>query len=508
MDTTHGGIVLSEVLSKYKLKSKKLDKIDNIWVLDVYNNLDNIKEKDLIKKGIKILELDRLKDFISKKENLIISSPIHCPLNHNNQFSENNFNNLLKNKEIELISHHDLVSLILNEWKLDQESKKQYVVEVTGVKGKTTIVSMLKHLFIDSNPLELSSLGAKINYFNEEYLLKRDISITPASIVEIIKIFEDLKKYGKINKEIDYNISIFECSLGGTGLADVGIISNIAENYLISKNSSNSAIAKFQMFKSKITCVEYETLEKYYPRMYYNYINNKLECTVHDYCKNPVKNIKVNTFSVKSSKANLFTKKIEYGSLKTNIHIKFNDIQTLNNESISGSLNIKTYAPGVYHVSNVLATVCAALTLGQSIELIENKFKSYKPLQGRSSIQSKNKTKIYEEINPGINLKAIEKGLEMIKSFEKAKVVIGGKYGITCEEISEKLTANLLDEFINQNKIDVFLSDELGKNIGELMKNKVKYHENINECINEAIDNGAENILLIYRSNYSQLQER
>ena len=57
-----------------------------------------------------------------------------------------------------------------------------------GVKGKTTSVFMLKEIFIDENPLILSSLGALLYKDNNEIILKKNISITPANIKETVDL--------------------------------------------------------------------------------------------------------------------------------------------------------------------------------------------------------------------------------------------------------------------------------------------------------------------------------
>lgn len=466
VDTNHGALFFSKYLSENK---DLLPGLEDIWVLDVYGKLEKEKFKNM-----NILDIDKLKDFCLNHKNLLISSPIHCPINHSDKFNENNFKTILKNEEYDkIISHHDLVYLILKKWKEEKDIK---VIEVTGVKGKTSVVSMLKLLFIDLKPLELSSLGSKISELKsgkiKEDILKKDISITPASIVETVEL----------SKDKNYGIAIFESSLGGTGLADVGLITNIVENYLISQKTSNAAIAKYQMFKSKITCIEYETLKKYYPKL--------------------SKEIKINTYSLDSNKANLYAKNISYGFLKTNFTVHYKDLITVDDEKISGKISIETYAPGSYQVKNVLAAILVALTF--KIADIQERLKFFKPLKGRSSVKKINNVNIIEEINPGINVYSIEKSIDMIKHFKDSIIIIGGKYGVTCEEIDEKSTAELLDRTDEK----ILLTEELGKNIKKNMKSDIEFIANINDCERKAISYGAKNILKIYRSDYYELENR
>lgn len=66
------------------------------------------------------------------------------------------------------MTHHDAVVYLL------KEEIKIPMIEVTGVKGKTTVVHMLREIFKDTNPLILTSLGVEI----KDKLLERNISIT------------------------------------------------------------------------------------------------------------------------------------------------------------------------------------------------------------------------------------------------------------------------------------------------------------------------------------------
>ena len=179
---------------------------------------------------------DDLKSFLSLNnadfrtdDDIKIISPAHCILSIKADFS-----------------HHQAIKLILDNWKklkiensnFEENLKEKYplnfngnseeipIIEVTGVKGKTSAVGMLKEIFAPYRPLILSSLGAEIyenserpensEIVSESIILKKNISITPASIIETIKLAENN----------DYGISIFETYLGATGIANVFRINN------------------------------------------------------------------------------------------------------------------------------------------------------------------------------------------------------------------------------------------------------------------------------------------
>ena len=160
-----------------------------------------------------------------------IVAPVHCKL-------ESKVN----------MTHHEAVGFLL------KDKINIPVIEVTGVKGKTSVVWMLKEIFKDYNPLVLSSLGVEVLEDSDWKVLKQNISITPASIIEAWKLAEDY----------EIGICIFETSLGGTGLADVGILTNLAEDYPIAGGFGSASDAKLQIFNSRIVVCEQDSFNSKY----------------------------------------------------------------------------------------------------------------------------------------------------------------------------------------------------------------------------------------------------
>ena len=106
----------------------------------------------------------------------------------------------------------------------------------------------------------------------------------------------------------------------------------------------------------------------------------------------------------------------------------------------------------------------------------------------------------------------------MIKDIDDYYIILGGKYGVTCEEIDEEKLSKFLQEYLITNpKTNLILTDELGKSLenkisllnDENKENgfKITFIEDYHEAQNLAIDNN-KNILFIYRSNYSQVSKR
>jgi len=569
VDLTHGGV-------KIAIELGKLGQFDNVYAYDIYNTLKEDEKHRLHSYNIKLLDNENdLKNYIlnfiiindlkisnsnisnleisnskisnskisnlkfsnsktSDDNELLIVNPVHSSFNVFNMINNQNYNfiksidsikennsissiNFINYKNfIKEINHHKAVNLILNKWKKKLNHENIPVIEVTGVKGKTSVVKMLKEILIDKNPIVLSSLGANLYKDDKKIILKENISITPASILETVNLAKkianpDCIKTGEIDNldygVLDYGACIFESSLGVTGMGDVGVLTNIVENYSIAKNTSNARNAKQQVFDCDIVAIEKETLEKHY--------SEKIDGDVN-----------INTFSFSDKNAHLFVEEVKFDLNKTNIKIIYNNIKTNFGKILNGHLNIDVFAPGKHHVLNVLATVTAALSCDIDEDIIISGLAKFMGIKGRTSLKTQENQIIIEEINPGINTKAIESSINMINNLKDYVIIIGGKYGVTCEEIDENKVANLLDNLLynildisngkldkkNQdsylnNKFNLILTDDLGKEIGKRMKNTVKFIEDPIEAQKLAVENN-KNVLFIYRSNYSQMNKR
>ena len=449
VDMTHGGLLISSEFMKIPGTE--------VLALDIYKSMDPLRIEELKSKGLTFLEsLDDIKEYKNQivESDLTIVAPVHCKLDYD-----------------VTLSHHEAVGYLLN------DRINIPIIEVTGVKGKTSIVWVLKEIFKDSNPLVLSSLGVEVVEEGECKVLKRDISITPASIIEAWKLSEGYER----------GICIFETSLGGTGLADVGILTNLAEDYPIARNSRTASEAKRQIFKSKAVACEIESYNSKYSEFYG----------------------KTNTFgnstNTKNS-ANLTASQIQFGFDKTNFQIDIVDFKTSNQQILNESFEVSTFAPAPIHITNVLAAVCASLTLGVSIEKIREGLNNFKGVKGRTSINEQDGIRIIEEINPGLNVTSVKKAISMAKNMDSLGVIFGGKYGVTCEEIDEESVSDVL-EGIDED-IPLILVDKLGASVKNIIKRNSIYFNDLDDAMETIVDKNLKNVLLIYRSNFSDLKNR
>ena len=214
---------------------------------------------------------------------------------------------------------------------------------------------------------------------------------------------------------------------------------------------------------------------------------------------------KTNTFGFEED-ANVKAFDINFDLYETTFKVEVKNLKTVAGKVLNTSFEISTFAPAPYHVQNVLSVICACLTLETPIETIKLGLKNFRGLKGRTSIKKYKGSVILEEINPGLNVMALKKAVDMVKDIDDVGVIFGGKYGVTCEEIDENTAANVF------NKIDdttpLMLVDELGSNIRDLIKRNFGYNMNLNDAIDHAVDMGCKNILVIYRSNFSDTKKR
>ena len=541
VDLTHGGVKISSELAKS-------GNYENVYAYDLYNTLKSedenllitydvniIKDLDSFKNQLKLNSIKRIGEITEEKD--LIINPIHSSLNIRELLIEiadlidSNKDSVLN--QYDIINHHQATELVLSLWKEETTNQEIKTIEITGVKGKTSVSFLLKEIFLENNKdtLLLSSLGAylfrKNNDNEQKLILQKDISITPANIINTIQLakkianpkcstfpicdknldlderIEEKEILEEFNEnpytDLNYEMAIFENSLGICGLADIGILTNLVENYSIAKGQSDAMEAKRQVFESPSVVIEYETLNEFYE-------DEKEEFKE-----------KINSFSLNDSDANVYCKSIDYDIDNTHAEVIYHDLRTIDGRVINGKLNIGCFAPGPHHVLNVLATSTTALSLGIDEETIQNALSKFKGIDGRTNVReidAENGLRIIEEINPGINTKAIESSINMIKDIDNYYIIIGGKYGVTCEEIDEDKLSKFLHEYLTHNpNTNLILTDELGKSlenkIKEMNENKFKmeYIEDYNEAQKRAIDDN-KNILFIYRSNYSQVSKR
>lgn len=427
-DANHGGLVLLEEYSKYTN--------NNLFFYDIYDKLSKSEKREWENKThVKFLSLDEIQD---NEDSFIKINPVHMPPVIKTDYT-----------------HHEFVAYLLK--KITRSDMK--IIQVTGVKGKTTVTTLLKHVLRNYNTLVLTS--DKLTY-NDETLIEK-LSITPASIITAITT---AKEKGILN---DVEYCVFEVSLGVIPDGYINILTNIIEDYDIAKSSSSASIAKESVFTSQHTICDFDAYKKYYS----NHEN-------------------VITLSFDDENADVYSDKVYYNVRSTSFNVHYFD----------RIFNINHFALSDFYVTNLLFAISTAVIIDMNIEDIESNLEYAAPVDGRNSFRYIDDKLIIEDINPGLNTTSIKKCVENLSKYgEDYMIVVGGDYGITCEEIDEKKLCNFLEKI---SPDCIILTGELGYNLEKRLNSEYLYFKKLSDaikyCENEA---NKKLIQIIYRSEYN-----
>ena len=229
-DTTHGGAIIA-----IKLATTPAISPASVTAVDIYNTTGADTIQNLQAAGVTYHTADAIpsiSNFIHACD--IIIAPVHMPPAHP----------LLKEAEkagIPIITHHQAVGKIVQTaYNLDDAT----VIEITGTKAKTTTASLLAEILASRYTVAVhTSRGLEYLSGSTIRLLKKGLSITPANVLTAL---DEIK-----NSLLPMpDVLIFEESLGGCGIADIGIITTTTLDYDIAGGSRKASVAKAQMIQN------------------------------------------------------------------------------------------------------------------------------------------------------------------------------------------------------------------------------------------------------------------
>jgi hypothetical protein len=206
LDLTHGGDVLALT---YRARGEE------VTAVDVYGTAEQYLVDHLRNEGIAVVRTTP-----SKKYDLAVV-PVHCPDHY-----------LGRAKYEQKITFHRAVGELAH--------FSYPTIEVTGTKAKTTACHAISHLLKKKGEkvLLLTSRGL-FSVGETVQLLESDASISPATILRLSFM------------EGEWTRGVFECNLGGTGLADIGVVTTASgDNYPIAAGTRRAVDGIIQMVKS------------------------------------------------------------------------------------------------------------------------------------------------------------------------------------------------------------------------------------------------------------------
>lgn len=211
LDMTHGGDIIAR---------RFLAEGDDVTCVDVYRNCPAEKREELI--GMDV----RVADSVPAGRYDLMVKPAHCPLSFMGDA-----------EAAESISFSQAVGRFIDD--------RRFRIEVTGVKGKTSTCYLLAKILHDSGRrVLLHSSRGEGPWTDDGHRIERSVSIAPPYLMTL--------------PAGDYDVVISEVSLGGSGRADISLITNLAEDYGIARNTMRASDAKKDVFSDGINIVPEE----------------------------------------------------------------------------------------------------------------------------------------------------------------------------------------------------------------------------------------------------------
>ncbi|MDV0445150.1 UDP-N-acetylmuramoylalanine--D-glutamate ligase [Methanimicrococcus sp. At1] len=251
-DINHGGLSIAKQLKKHGVSTA---------VFDTYKKFSS----------------DQLKTYsdeygfpVTNDENVltedfdIVCLPVHLS-------PENSFYKKAAVLGLPMITHHEMAGRILRS---DPKIADRYLIEITGVRGKTSTAVLLAQMLSYKNRVLLHTSEGMTFWDNGRFeRVEPGVSISPAYVPDLADLaFE--RKYVP-------DTLIFEISLGFTGAQDIGILTEAQPDYLIAGGAMTSTDAKTKMIsRSKvgsIFVINYDDLETVQ-----NYIRDDQELIIFD----------------------------------------------------------------------------------------------------------------------------------------------------------------------------------------------------------------------------------
>jgi UDP-N-acetylmuramyl pentapeptide synthase len=208
MDMTHGGDILAE---------EYLRMGHEVVCADVYGIASDDLMRKVAEKGAEAYR------YVPDGKYDLKIAPSHCP----DSFAEGS------EWKRELTFHQAVGHLIKDD---------RFRIEVTGVKGKTSTCYLLAHILdAAGKKVFLHTSRGQGGFSGGIHTIDRKMSIAPTSLLKLPKG--------------DYDVIIAECSLGGSGKADIAAITNLVEDYGIAGNTRKASDSKASILTGRVNIV-------------------------------------------------------------------------------------------------------------------------------------------------------------------------------------------------------------------------------------------------------------
>ena len=390
LDLTHGGAVIA----------RKLKKITGaVTAIDVYRTMSPELLAELESEGIETsCKPLKASDFD------IIVAPVHFDANYPMLLDAS------VNK-IPVLSHHQAVGHILSGYDL----KNRTLIELTGTKAKTSTALLLADILSREKKV-ISHTSRGLEDWSTGTILKKGLSITPASILTALDHMQEAS--------MGFDVFIAEVSLGGTGFADIGIITTIANDYKIANNTRLASDAKRRMIldaKPGSTLVVNNDALRFFGACRRDIDIISFADSVNATC-----NVYFESMDARGGTIGYFLGK-EHGR----IHIR----------------EASDYDITSYKTAFVCATA-SALCLNIDALTVERTLLEFKGAEGRMKKKSLDGRILIDNSNSGMDIRTAKKALEYSRKGDERIVMVLGE---EAKEVCEGLDPADVDTFINEH---------------------------------------------------------
>lgn len=389
-----------------------------------------------------------------------------------------------------VFSHHEIVGKILID---DSRLSGIKTVEVTGIKAKTSTASLLADMLSRKFEVVLhTSRGLEAWKGGISSFIGKGLSITPGSIlVAVERVFE---------AGFRPDFFIFEISIGGTGTANLGILTTLSPDYGIANNTALASEAKLQLIRNakpgstlllnsgakkalvaaKTSQAKVLTFKDPFNAEFLEKSDEAADFTLETSCKiaSPSVPPEFSASSIQSESSELPVPTESSGSVLHFMHG--------GNEIFSVSL-LPGYNISAYKTAFIAASA-AALELEVELEAVVAVLEEFRGLSGRMQEKELNGIALIDNSNSGMDILSAEKALEyaLLKKKDEKKrgiiLVLGEEASQVCEGLPPVSVQSFVEKFGTKCR-QIILVGERMKTVGA---RNTSYADSLSEGLSKA----------------------